>query len=241
MAMNDIHCHLLFNVDDGSKSIEESITILNDMYKCGYENVIITPHYISNSNYASRKDNNLLMLEELKEELIRKNIPINVYLGNEIYMDYDILDLLKEGMVSSLNDSHYLLIELPMSGEFTGYMDVFHELMHYKYKVILAHPERYHAFQKDFDKLYELRKQGILFQSNLDSIIGGYGNNAKKMMKRLLKEHLITFLATDIHHRKHDYSKWEKARKKALKYLSEEEYNKLVKINPLKVINDEVI
>ncbi len=239
--MNDIHCHLLFNVDDGSKSIEESITILKDMYKCGYKNIIITPHYISNSNYASRKDNNLLKLEELKEALYNLGIPLNLYLGNEIYIDYDILDMLKEGKVSSLNDSRYLLIELPMSGEFTGYMDVFSELRYYKYKVILAHPERYHAFQKDFDKIYELVKYGVLLQSNIDSLVGSYGNTAKKMIKRLLKEHLITFLATDIHHRKHDYGKWEKARKKALKYVSEDEYHELTVTNPLKVIKDEII
>ena len=236
--MVDIHCHLLFNIDDGAKSCNESITIIKDMVSCGYTDIIITPHYISNSSYASPKINNISLLNTLKERLNDEEIKVNLYLGNEIFIDYDVLDLLKEGLVSSLNNSHYILIELPMSGEFEGYLDVFHELMSYGYKVILAHPERYHAFQKDFNKVYEVVRHGVLLQSNLDSIIGGYGSNAKKMMKKILKEHLLSFLATDIHHRKHDYTKWLKAKKRALKYLSEEEFNKLVTDNPMNVIID---
>ena len=239
MAMIDIHCHLLFNVDDGVKTIEESVTIIKDMYECGYSDIILTPHYISSSKYSSSKQENIKKINELKKILEKNSIPMNIYLGNEIYIDYDILDLLNEGEISSLNDSKYVLIELPMSGEFNGYIDVFSELINYGYKVILAHPERYYAFQKDFDKVYELDRIGVLFQSNLDSIIGGYGKNAKKMMKRLLKEHLLSFLATDIHHRKNDYNKWEKAHKKALKYINEDEFNKLVIDNPSKIVNCE--
>ena len=69
-----------------------------------------------------------------------------------------MLDL---GEISSLNDSKYLLIELPMNGEY-DYMDVFENLIYDGYKVILAHPERYHAFQKDFDKIY----QNLFFMFN---------------------------------------------------------------------------
>ena len=124
-----------------------------------------------------------------------------------------------------------------MSGEFVGYEEVFMELMDNGYQVILAHPERYLSFQNNFDKIYELEQMGILFQSNLDSLIGGYGKGAKKMLKRLLKEKKISFLATDIHHPKHNYNKWNKVQKKALKYLSQEEYNKLLYDNPLMIIN----
>ena len=97
------------------------------------------------------------------------------------------------------------------------------------------------SFQKDFNKIYELEKIGVLFQSNLDSLIGGYGLDAKKMIKRLLKEHKISFLATDIHHDKKDYDKFNKVYKKALKYISSEEYDKLTNVNPDKVIKNEVI
>ena len=125
-----------------------------------------------------------------------------------------------------------------MSGEFEGYIEVFTELMEKGYKVILAHPERYLSFQKDYKKVNELESIGILFQSNIESIIGNYGKRARKMVKKLLKDKKISFLATDIHHRKRDYTKWDKAKKKYLKYLSEDEYKKLTIDNPLKVINN---
>ena len=238
MTMTDMHCHLLFGVDDGVKTIDESVTILRDMYEYGYRDVILTPHYIGESNYSSPKSENKNRLRELRQALSDNNIPINLYLGNEIFIDYNILDLLNKGIISSLNDTNYLLIELPMSGEFEGYIDVFRNLINSGYKVILAHPERYHAFQNDFDKVYELDKIGVLFQSNVDSLVGNYGKHAMKMMKKLLKAHLVSFLATDIHHRKHDYGKWDDARKKALKYISNEEYERLISKNPSVLISE---
>lgn len=150
----------------------------------------------------STRENNLDLLDRLKVELVKHQIPVNLYLGNEIYIDSDIIKLFKEGIISSLNDSKYLLIELPMSGENEIYYDVFLDLINMGYKVVLAHPERYISFQKDFNKVYELKEIGVLFQCNVGSILGDYGSPAKKTIKRLLKEHLITFMGTDIHHKK---------------------------------------
>ena len=75
-----------------------------------------------------------------------------------------------------------------MSGENEIYYDVFLDLINMGYKVILAHPERYISFQKDFNKVYELKELGVLLQSNVGSILGDYGRGAKKTIKRLLKE-----------------------------------------------------
>ena len=236
--MIDIHSHLLFNVDDGSKSIENSVKIISDLREAGFTSIILTPHYIGDSNYESPRKHNLEILKELKDMLDINGIDIDLYLGNEIFIDYNILDLLKQGVISSLNGSRYLLIELPMSGEFEGYIEVFSELINRGYFVILAHPERYHSFQKDFNKVYELESIGVLFQSNYDSITGGYGKKAKKMVRRLLKEKKISFLGTDIHRRKKDYSTYKKVEKIALKYLTLNEYHQLIKYNASKVIKD---
>lgn len=169
--------------------------------------------------------------------LIKHQIPVNLYLGNEIYIDSDIIKLFKEGIISSLNDSKYLLIELPMSGENEIYYDVFLDLINMGYKVVLAHPERYISFQKDFNKVYELKEIGVLFQCNVGSILGDYGSHAKKTIKRLLKEHLITFIGTDIHHKKENYNFAENAKKKFSKYLTEDEINDIFENNARKLLN----
>lgn len=234
--MIDIHNHLLFGVDDGSKSIEESLKVLKFMEKSGYTDVILTPHYIDGSRYSNDRVNNLSRLETLKQELKNNNISINLYLGNEIYIDEDIQDLLKNNLISGLNNTNYLLIELPMSGEFTGYQEIFKELIKSGYKVILAHPERYLTFQDDYDLIYELLDMGVLFQSNIDSLNGKYGPYAKEMLINLLVDGKVSFLATDIHHEKHDEDGWNKAKKTALKYISLEDFKVLTEINPSRLI-----
>ena len=236
--MIDIHSHLLFGIDDGSRSIEESIYIINKLSKIGYTDIILTPHFINGSSYMSSRENNLELLKKLKVGLIKYKVPVNIYLGNEIYIDSELIDLFKKGIISSLNNSKYLLIELPMSGENEIYYDVFLDLINMGYKVILAHPERYISFQKDFNKVYELKELGVLFQCNVGSILGDYGSNAKKTIKRLLKEHLISFMGTDIHHNKKDYLFVENAKNKFRKYLTDKEIEDIFENNPRKYLLD---
>ena len=234
--MIDIHNHLLYGIDDGSKSLEDSIRVLKDLESVGYTDIILTPHYIINTKYNSKKEDNLKKLNELKKVVKENKIKINLYLGNEIFIDYDLLDYLNKGLISSMNNTKYLLIELPMSGEFNGYLDIFNELINKGYKIILAHPERYNIFQKNYKLIKELEEIGVAFQCNIESEIGGYGKRAKRLFNRLLKDNKISFLATDIHHKKRDYSKWEKAKKEIIKRTNEKEWKLLTSKNPSKLI-----
>lgn len=234
--MTDIHCHLIYGIDDGSRSVEESIEVLTDLYNYGYRNIILTPHYIKDSSYCNKANDNYKRMKVLQRIIDQNGLNMRLFLGNEIYMDDEIYELLKSGEIYSLNGTEYLLIELPMDGEYPDYKEVFKDLMNKGCKIVLAHPERYLAFQKDFNIIYDLEKIGVFFQSNIESLIGRYGEGAKVMIKRLLKEKKIAFLATDIHHKKHNYSDYDKAKSEALKYISESEYETLVKTNPSKLI-----
>lgn len=238
--MIDIHSHLLFGVDDGSRTLEESVHVIKKLSEVGYTDIILTPHYINDSTYVSTREENLDVLKRLKVGLIRNNVDVNLYLGNEIYIDSEIANLLKNNIISSLNDTKYLLIELPMSGENEIYYDVFLDLINMGYKVILAHPERYISFQKDFNKIYELKELGVLLQSNVGSVLGDYGRGAKKTIKRLLKENLITFMGTDIHHNKEEYTFVLKAKKKMGKYLTQKQINNIFENNAKVLLNDKI-
>lgn len=238
--MIDIHSHLLFGVDDGSRTLEESVHVIKKLSEVGYTDIILTPHYINDSTYVSTREENLDVLKRLKVGLIRNDVNVNLYLGNEIYIDSEIANLLKNNIISSLNDTKYLLIELPMSGENEIYYDIFLDLINMGYKVILAHPERYISFQKDFNKIYELKELGVLLQSNVGSILGDYGRGAKKTIKRLLKENLITFMGTDIHHNKEEYTFVLKAKKKMGKYLTQKQINNIFENNAKVLLNDKI-
>ena len=228
--MIDIHSHILYDVDDGAKTIDESVDIIRNLYKNGITDIILTPHYIEYSSYNSNKKSNLEKLDSLKKKLKEEGINVNLYLGNEIYINNNILSLLKKGEISSLNDSKYLLIELPMSGKYDNYVEIFKELIENGYKVILAHPERYNTFKKDINLIYELKNIGVLMQCNIESILKTYGKDSYKTIKKLAKNKLINFIASDIHHKK-DYEYINKARNKFKKYYSDSEIDDLLSNN----------
>ena len=234
--MIDVHNHLLFGIDDGSRSLEDSVLIIRKLSEIGITDIILTPHFITDSSYVSSRENNLILMEKLKNALDENNINVNLYLGNEIYIDREIEKLIYEKKISKLNNTNYLLIELPMSGEWEGYQDVFMDLINDGYNVVLAHPERYNSFQADFDKIYELEEIGVLFQCNIGSVIGNYGRAAKKIIKRMLKEDLIYMFGTDIHRDKGDYNFLSDAKKIIRKYTSDEKMNDLLVNNAKKII-----
>lgn len=235
--MIDVHSHLIYGVDDGCKTIEESIEILKSLNEMGVTNTIVTPHFINETNYVSPKLDNLKKLVEIKQRLIDENINVNVYLGNEVYIDRNISKLVKENKICTLNNTEYILMELPMSGIYTDYIDIFMNLINEGFKVVLAHPERYVSFQKDFNKIYELQEIGVLFQCNLGSILGEYGKESKKTIKRMLKEKLVFMIGTDIHHKKAKYDMLKKAKKKYKKYLTENEIENILINNAKKILN----
>ena len=111
--MTDIHSHIIFDVDDGSSSIEESIKLIKELKNAGFDNIIMTPHYIEGSEYSSENEEKLTKLALLKEEVKKQNIDINLYLGNEIFINDHIIEGIKEDKIYTLNNSKYLLFELP--------------------------------------------------------------------------------------------------------------------------------
>ena len=237
--MKDIHNHLLYGIDDGSRSLEESIKLLLEMQKKGVKEIVLTPHYIINSKYESSYQNNLILLNNLKQEAIKNKIDIKLYLGNEIYLDNNILEYLKNGKITSINNSRYLLIELPLVNYPKYVLNVFSELIYSGYTIILAHPERYTYLYDDMSLLDELKEMGVLFQSNYGSLFKEYGKYPKKVLKRLLKKDYIDFIAGDIHHSvKYDLKR---IKRKLRRYISKNRVEELLNNNFDKVINNEDI
>ena len=233
--MIDLHSHLLPDVDDGVEYFDESIEILQEFKKYGIKKVVLTPHYVPETIYNSPRSDNLKLLHELKKIMKEENIDIDLFLGNEIYINHDISKLIQDKIISPINDSRYLLIELPMSGVFDGYEDIFYDLQTEGYKVILAHPERYITTQKDFSILERLHNLNILFQCNLGSIVGQYGHKAQKTIKKLAKKDMIFAFGTDTHHFR-DFSEIEKAIHLLTRIYGKAKLDVLLTDNPLKIL-----
>ncbi len=201
--MIDIHSHILYGIDDGAKTKAESMAILRQAASNRVTDIILTPHYIKDSKYTVNNKDKQQLLTELQKEIKKEQLNINLYLGNEVYIDEDLIPLLKKD-ISTLNNGKYILIELPLSQKCDILEEVITELMEYDLTPIIAHPERYLAYYKEYDFFENLVNKGCLFQSNISSIYGKYGRKSKKMIKELLKRNLIHFLASDIHHEQSD-------------------------------------
>lgn len=228
--MTDIHCHLIYDVDDGSRSLQESIELLQELNKAGFNQVIITPHFISGTEYNSDNELKLSRLHEIKEELQRQNINISVYLGNEIFINKNIPKLLEQGFVASLAGTKYLLIELPFHNKILGLVDLLYELTCQGYIPIIAHPERYTYFQENYRLVDSFKEEGILFQCNYASILGYYGKESEKLVKYLFKKHYVDYLGTDLHRLGKTFmlDNFKKIEKNIIKLTGKEYYREIV-------------
>lgn len=234
--MIDFHSHILPQTDDGSISIEETINILKEAKQVGFTKVISTSHYLE-GYYESDENERTELLEKIKQE----NLGIELYLGSEIYVSENMIDFLKEKKASSINNSRYVLFELPMGNETVLAKEMIYRLIENNYVPVIAHPERYSYVQDNPEYVKKLLEMGALFQSNYGSIIGLYGKKAEKTLKKLLKENLIQFLGSDVHREEHIYLFIPKILKKLRKIISEEKLEEITEINPQKVLNNEEI
>lgn len=239
--MKDIHSHILMGIDDGASDLNSSIEILKQRQMLGITDIMLTPHYIKNSKYSVNNKQKLEIFEDLKNKLKENNININLYLGNEIYIDEDIISLIKNEEVRTLNNTRYVLIELPFINKLPNLKEIIFELIRNNYIPIIAHPERYKYVQDKEIDLQELIDMGVLFQGNYLSLFNKYGSSAKKTLKKLLKNNMIHFLASDIH-KLDDDKNIKKLNKKILKIVKDEKIIfDLLDGNFTKVINNKEI
>lgn len=234
----DIHTHILPGVDDGAKDIDESVKIIKYLYARGITDIVLTSHYIPNTKYNYNQVARDRILATLREKL--NNDQIRLYLGNEVYLSEDVLDLLERHEISTINNTKYMLIELPLTGYINNLQNILCELTNYGIIPIIAHPERYEFLQKNNKRIRELLEFNCLLQCNVDSITGKYGRKAKKLMKWLLKNKLVQFVATDTHYVESDDS-LDKAYKKLKKIVGNTRFEDLTLKNPLRVLRNEEI
>lgn len=226
--MTDIHSHLIFNVDDGSQNLDESVQILKRLKDIGFDNVIITPHYIEGTEYNADNSLKLSSFQKIKKSLKENNIDINVHLGNEIFINNNIISLIKNDLVYPINEK-YLLIEIPFHNKIINLDDILYEITCHGFIPIIAHPERYSYFQDNYKLVDDLKKEGYLFQCNYGSIVGLYGRDSEKLVKYMLKKGYVDYFGTDIHRlsKTNVLDKFDKAEKTIIKIAGPEYYSQI--------------
>ncbi len=234
--MIDLHSHILYGIDDGASSLDESKKIIESAIKNGVNHIFATSHYVDESTFEVDNSQKNQLLSQLKEIYSKQ---VNLYLGNEIYISDNIIDLIKDNKIATLANSNYILIELPVYNEYPDLDRYLFYLQSNGFQIIIAHPERYYYFQNDFEKVLSLCKRGIYFQGNFMSLYGNYGEKAKKLFIKILKHRCYSFVGSDIHSpRSHAYDKMHEAYKKCIKLTTTTYADAIFNKNGLKVIEN---
>lgn len=194
----DIHCHIMYGVDDGAGDIAEAVAMLEIACREGITDIILTPHFKEGRRNAGPE-----RIEErwalLKEQTAALGIPIELYKGNEFFYCSNMEELLERKQFLTLNDSDYVLVEFSPDEDFVYLRNGLDNCLGLGYIPVLAHAERYECMVKNIGYIREIHDMGVRIQVNASGICGDVGGKLKKHLHRLLKERMVDYVGTDAH------------------------------------------
>ncbi len=208
--VTDMHCHLLPLVDDGSKSLEESLEVMEAMKETGFEQIRLTPHFAYPRFPNDVEDIKMRyknFCEEVEANKGSRNLPRMMSVTGEFriddgfqkYVDNNQLLTYRFNNPKRGSEKGLLLIEFSLSQKRMGLEDIVFERQMDGYDIILAHPERYPYFGSHSTLLEQFKEQGIYFQSNILSLDGFYGEEAQRKAYEYIENGWVEFLGTDMH------------------------------------------
>jgi len=196
--MIDIHSHLLFGVDDGAKTIEESMKIVECALNEGITDIIVTPHAFSPQFNVSKMEvyGQVRLLNNVIDEA---GYPINLHTGQEIRLHGEVIERLRKTQVISLAESRYVLLELPSQSIPVYTEQVIQSILSMEMIPIIAHPERNRVISENPSHLERLIRHGALAQVTAGSLSGHFGKNIQKLAILLIESNLIHTYGSDVH------------------------------------------
>jgi protein-tyrosine phosphatase len=214
----DIHNHILPRIDDGSKSVDQSLEMMNIYADLGIQKLITTPH-IYKDLYPNTKHNIQIAYTKLHEASKNHSVELIDYAAEYMVDEFFINEINTKTVLLTCFDN-YVLIEIPFFGDLKRLNEALFKLLNMGYLPILAHPERYSALHST-KEVEDLKQKGALMQLNALSLIGFYGREVQKKASLWLQKGLYDVIGTDahnayqltklkeIHLSKKEYSAWD--------------------------------
>lgn len=196
--MIDVHAHILPQVDDGSDSMEETLSMLSISYAQGFRAVIATPHYIPGNNHKSTTELKEI-LDKVREAAKVRFPDLFLCLGQEVYYFEEVVEALRSGQVLTMAGSRYVLVEFPYESSWKFMYRSVRNLLNGGYYPIVAHVERYGALQER-GRLMELKQAGVMLQMNYQSLEGSPFHHHIRWCRQQILNGAIDLLGTDCHH-----------------------------------------
>ncbi|MFM9027629.1 MAG: tyrosine-protein phosphatase [Bacteroidota bacterium] len=198
----DVHSHLIPGIDDGVKTLEESIEMLTGLVSLGFTKAITTPHIMSDC-YRNTPEIIMNGLEKVKNGILEAGLPIMVEAAAEYYLDHGFIETLSSKKPLLTFGGKHVLFEVSYINPPDSINETVFELRMQGYQPVLAHPERYPYWYGDFGMFEKLREQGVMFQLNSNSLCGYYGPPAKKCAEKMIELGMIDFMGSDMHGIRH--------------------------------------
>ena len=203
----DIHCHLLPGLDDGPATEAEALEMAHVLASAGFSEVYCTPHMLRGA-YDNPPAKVRQAVTVLQASLDRESIPLKLHPGMEYYLDEYLPAHLEDPL--PLGDTPFLLVEASPQANPDFLLDSIYQVARRKLTPVLAHPERCETFHREKDFFSKLRAMGCLFQANIGSFAGVYGETVQHQSIQYLKQGTYDRVGTDAHRFK-DFDRWLKA------------------------------
>lgn len=195
---SDIHTHILWDVDDGAKTLEDTMMLLNATVADGTNLICLTPHYHpgyfpSNSEKIRGHYNEL-------QAIVQEQYPsLELYLGNELRYSRKCIDWLNSGECLTLNGTNQVLVDFAENEENAVIVNGIREILNAGYRPVLAHAERYKKLSRDLRELYQMKGNGVVIQIDAASLFGGWGLSALRRSRKLVDSRLADLVCSDAH------------------------------------------
>jgi protein-tyrosine phosphatase len=198
----DIHSHILPGIDDGAPDISTSLELIKGLCSLGITNTIATPHIIGDL-YRNNAQTINTALQLVRDACATAKIDIGITAAAEYMLDDYFLELLQKKEPLLTLQKNIILTEIPFTATPKNLPYLYEQITAAGYKPIMAHPERYHFYQRNLDAFFKLQEMGFLLQINILSFTGYYGKSAVKAAEFILDNNLAALVATDLHHAQH--------------------------------------
>lgn len=193
----DIHNHILPGVDDGSSCLEETLDLVASEYSQGIRNIIFTPHFRVGMFNVEPEERYSVFCETVA--VLQKKYPdMSFYYGCEYYLNEESMRTVN-APYNRMLCGNIILAEFNYRIPFPAMFKLITNLLSSGVTVIIAHVERYICMREDMSRVAKLRDMGVYIQINADAVIGKDGFTLKNYSRKLLKEDLVDFLASDGH------------------------------------------
>lgn len=193
--MVDIHSHVLPGVDDGARTIDDSIAMLTAAADAGTTDIVATSH--ANTEYTWKLEVVEAKIKEVRQAIGNR---IQVHPGCELHLTFDnINDAIANPTKYTINHGQWLLIEFSDLVIFQNSSQILARIRESRMLPIIAHPERNQVLQYRFETLEEWVKDGAFLQLTAHSLLGTFGSSVRKFSERLIEKGMCHFVASDAH------------------------------------------